>query len=460
MSAQTFTVLHSFNVDDGAQPLSGLVQGLDGNLYGTTSEDLLGRTYHGTLFKITTGGTVTNLHKFNGLGDGGVLFAGLTLTPDGSFYGVTNGGGPDAAGTIFKYSGGKVTTLYLFDRDTADFPFGGLFLAADGNLYGTTTDSGDKASSVGTVFRITQGGVFTILYKFAEKGADGDYPEGQLVQNGDGSLYGTTNQGGAQGDGTIFKINQAGDLTTLYSFCSVGTQCLDGAAPQAGLILGNDGAFYGTTYSGGDNSCQPADSCGTLFKYSQSGLTTLHVFQPGEGAQPTAPLYQGTDGNFYGAAVIGGKVWDPSCTEGCGTLFSLTPSDNLTVLHTFCETAGCPDGQNPYGPVVQATDGNFYGTAEQGGSSGDGIVYKLSLGLPPFVKLLPEFGVTGQSVRILGNNLLGTTGVTFNGTPAEFAVNTNSFLTATVPAGATSGTVQVTTANRVLTSNVTFHVSR
>lgn len=141
-------------------------------------------------------------------------------------------------------------------------------------------------------------------------------------------------------------------------------------------------------------------------------------------------------------------------------MFSITPSGSFTLLHTFCPTEDCLDGAAPVAPLVQGTDGDFYGVTSGGGASSLGTVYKLSLGLLPFIKLLPALGIIGQSIRVLGNNLLGATGVAFNGTPAEFTVNTNSFITAKVPAGATSGTVQVTTANGVLSSNVSFRVDR
>ncbi|MBA3914065.1 MAG: hypothetical protein H0X25_09495 [Acidobacteriales bacterium] len=459
--AQTFTVLHSFNRTDGAQPYAALVQGLDGSFYGTTSG---GGTQngHGTIFKITASGAFTNLFNFNGQGDGGQPDAGLTLVPDGSLYGVTNVGGlPDRAGTIFKFSDNALTTLHSFDRSIASLPFGGLLLSADGNLYGTTSgEGGDTQETAGTVDRITRDGAFTIVHHFVYGSNDGWDPHAQLVQNRDGALYGTTTIS-LDNPGTIFRINQAGDVTTLYRFCSSGDTCPDGGFPDGGLAQGADGAFYGATKIGGDPLCGLTSGCGTLFKLDRSGLTTLHVFENSDGAAPETALYQATDGNFYGTAFQGGNLEAEECFGvGCGTIFSLSPSGSFTLLYSFCATTGCPDGRAPFGPLTQGTDGNLYGTAAFSGTSDVGVIYKLSLGLPPFIKLLPASGVTGKSIRILGNNLLGTTGVTFNGVPAEFTVNTNSFITAKVPAGATSGTVQVTTPNGVLSSNIAFHVSR
>lgn len=325
-SAQTYTVLHSFDGTDGAAPYAGLVQGLDGSFYGMTSDIGLGQAYHGTIFKIAPGVTFTTLHAFNGLGDGGRPESALTLTPEGSFYGVTFGGGFIAAGTVFKYSDGVLTTLHEFDRKAGSFPRGALLLAADGDLYGTTSDSGDKLETAGTVFRVTPDGGLTIIYNFPFEGQDGNTPYGRLVQNRNGALYGIANAGGANGDGTIYKIDQAGRVVTLYSFCSL-DDCADGTNVQAGLIQGADGVFYGATYAGGGVTCSPI-ACGTLFKYTQSGLTKLHTIDFTDGALPTASLYQATDGKLYGTASGGGNTEGSfSCSSfGCGTAFSLTPS--------------------------------------------------------------------------------------------------------------------------------------
>ncbi|MBA3914063.1 MAG: hypothetical protein H0X25_09485 [Acidobacteriales bacterium] len=459
--AQTFTVLHTFHRGDGAQPVSALVQGLDGSFYGTTS-GAGGTDGHGTIFKITPAGVFTSLHVFSEPPDGATPYGGLTLVPDGTFYGVTSGTSISGlAGTVFKYSSDTLTTLHTFSTEDGAHPYATLLLAADGNLYGTTTQGGTpEQSSIGTVFRITESGDFAGLYNFASGGDDGEYPYGALAQNDAGAIYGTTRFGGAHNQGTLFRINKAGSFTTLYSFCAIGDTCTDGATTFAGLIQGADGAFYGVTYSGGNATCAPSNVCGTAFKYDKNGLITLHSFQGNDGGAPEAPLYQGTDGNLYGTASNGGHADSVCGLVGCGTIFSVTPSGVFNLLYQFCAAAGCADGARPLAGLVQGTDGNFYGATNIGGSSNVGVIYKLSVGLPPFIKLLPGLGVTGQSIRILGNNLLGTTGVTFNGAPAEFTVNTNSFITAKVPAGVTSGTVQVMTPNGVLSSNVAFQVSR
>jgi uncharacterized repeat protein (TIGR03803 family) len=459
VEAQTFTVLHTFQGSDGAQPQSALVQGFDGNFYGTTAGGG-GPTGHGTIFKITPSGLLTTLFVFDNLEDGAKPYAGLTLGPDGAFYGDTWGNtSAGLHGTVFRFSAGVLTTLHTFNSVDGAYPYAPLLLAGDGNFYGTTTQFGTDQHNAGTVFRISRNGDFASLHTFALGGSDGEFPYGQVVQNGDGALFGTTQAGGAHNVGTVFKIDQAGNSTTLYSFCSVGENCTDGATVYAGLAQGNEGAVYGVTYAGGNVSCQPSQACGTVFKFTPQGLTTLHAFNGSDGGAPQAPLYEATDGNFYGTA-SSGAILGEFCFFGCGTVFSMTPSGSFTVLHSFCESTGCPDGAVPQSALVQGTDGDFYGMTDIGGSADLGVVYKLSLGLPPFVKLLPAFGTVGQSIRILGTDLLGTIGVTFDETPAEFTVNTNSFITATVPTGATSGSVRVTTPNGVLSSNVIFRVSQ
>ena len=294
---------------------------------------------------------------------------------------------------------------------------------------------------------------FTVLHTFDS--TDGASPYASLVQGTDGNLYGTTRSGGAHNYGTVFRITLAGSLTTLHSFCSR-TNCADGEHLFAGLIQGSDGNFYGTTGYGGSNG-----SFGTIFKISPSGkLTTLHSFcsqsHCTDGYYPYAGLIQGTDGNFYGATEFGGG-------NSSGTIFKITPTGVLTTLHSFCSQAHCADGLSPYAGLVQDTNGKFYGTAQQGGSTstcsgGCGTVFSLSVGLGPFVITQPTSGKPGQLVKILGTNLTGSKIVTFNGTAAVFKVVSSSLITATVPAHATTGEVRVTPPSRTLSSNVPFRV--
>jgi len=256
----TLTTLYSFTGGDGEFPYAGLVQGSDGNFYGTTvfgGADCLDLGC-GTVFQITPSGTLTTLYIFAG-SDGANPYAGLVQGSDGNFYGTTKLGGlgpcTGGCGTVFKITpSGTLTTLYGFAGSDGEFPYAGLVQGSDGNFYGTTYGGG--ANSDGTVFKITPGGTLTTLYSFAS--SDGASPIAGLVQGSDGNFYGTTAGGGANSDGTVFKITPSGALTTLYSFAGNG-----GANPDAGLVQGSDGNFYGTTAGGG------ANNKGTVFRLSQ-----------------------------------------------------------------------------------------------------------------------------------------------------------------------------------------------
>jgi uncharacterized repeat protein (TIGR03803 family) len=305
---------------------------------------------------------------------------------------------------------------------------------------------------VNELVRHNTSGRLTTLYSFCSQTdcADGSEPFAGLALDASGSLYGTTYIGGSNGYGTVFKVSPSGAFTTLYSFCSEGG-CGDGKNPLAGLVQGTDGNFYGTTEFGG------ASNAGTVFKITSNGvLTTLHSFDFTDGYSPVAALIQSTDGNLYGTTHYGG-------VKGFGTLFKISLSGTLTTLHSFCYRAGCPDGAYPVAPLVQDTDGKFYGTTRFGGtndacSGGCGTVFGLSMGLGPFVETRPIAGKIGAAIKILGTNLTGATSVTFNGTAAVFKVVSSSFITTTVPAGATSGNVQVVTPGGTLRSNVPFRV--
>ena len=200
---------------------------------------------------------------------------------------------------------------------------------------------------------------------------DGAYPEAGLVQASDGNFYGTTEGGGTGTFGTVFKITSNGTLTTLYNFC-VQYPCADGAAPPGVLVQSTDGNLYGTTIAGGTSSTC-SGGCGTVFKITTSGaLTTLHSFVGSDGVSPFPGLVQASDGNFYGTTYEGGNT-------DYGTVFKITPSGTLTTLYTFCSQIGCTDGTQPYAGVIQATDGNFYGTTEYGGGVDNaGTVYELT----------------------------------------------------------------------------------
>jgi uncharacterized repeat protein (TIGR03803 family) len=459
-TAQTFKTLFSFNGNDGGVPAYGpLVQGLNGNLYGTTEGGGNESDAVGTVYRITPGGTFTSLHTFTCPGhvcsEGADLFGGLVLATNGDFYGTTWYGGKAERGTVFKITEAGTFTMLLSLFLDGRNPVAGLIQAADGNFYGTSERGGTHTG--GSVFKATPGGKLSALYSFCSQTncADGESPYGPVIQGIDGNFYGTTLSGGtstsqciggAIGCGTAFELTPTGTLTTLYSFCSQ-TNCTDGANPYAGLVQAADGNFYGTTSGGG------ATNVGTVFKLTPSGtLTTLHAFDVADGYVPYAGLMQGTDGNLYGTTSGGGA-------HGLGTVFKITTDGTLTTLHSFCSESNCADGSAPWAGLVQATNGSFYGTTSSDGGSGPGKVFKLSVGLGPFVETLPTSGNVGTAIKILGTNLGGATGVSFNGTAATFSVVSNTEIKATVPNGATTGFVTVTTPAGNLKSNKEFLVT-
>ena len=232
----------------------------------------------------------------------------------------------------------------------------------------------------------------TTLYTF--NGTDGDNPQAGLIQATDGNFYGTTFSGGTSnycgyGCGTVFKITPSGSLTTLHSFSGT-----DGFNVQAGLVEGTDGNFYGTTVNGGPQNV------GEVYKITPSGtLAVLYTFcsQTGctDGEYPKAGLVQATDGNFYGTTSAGG-------THSQGTVFAITPSGSLSTLYSFCPQSGCADGANPVAGVIQASDGNFYGTTYGGGSNNSGTVFKLTPLVPTTTVLgtAPNPSNLGQAVTM------------------------------------------------------------
>jgi uncharacterized repeat protein (TIGR03803 family) len=455
--AQTFKTLYSFcsksDCTDGGYPVAGLAQATDGNFYGTTSG---GGAYNaGTVFKITPGGALTTLYSFcskSDCTDGGNPQAGLVQGTDGDLYGTTYGGGsgPNDGGTVFKMTPeGVLTTLHSFDGPEGANPQAGLVQATDGNFYGTTWSGGankcPEGFSCGTVFKITPSGTLTRLHSF--DGTDGAHPTAGLVQ-ANGDLYGTTYQ--TVTGGTIFRITPGGVLTTLYTFCD--GPCCSCPTNANQLIHAADGNFYGTTINGGDNSIP----YGTVFRMTPSGvLTTLHSFDFTDGANPYGALVQATDGNFYGTTYAG--------ANGPGTVFEITLNGTLKTLYSFCAETNsngyCPDGADLAAGLIQATNGTFYGTTRFGGPDNDGTLFSLSVGLKPFVETQSTSGKEGAKIGILGQGFKSSSVVKFGGTKATtIRFSGTTFITATVPAGALTGAVTVTTGTTTLTSSKTFDV--
>jgi uncharacterized repeat protein (TIGR03803 family) len=282
------------------------------------------------------------------------------------------------------------TNLYsLGNPADGAYPQDALLQGSDGNFYGTANYLG--AQNLGTVFRISPSGSYSNLYSFGSLTNDGANPYGGLVRGTNGNFYGTTQGGGTNGFGTVFRISPSGSYSNLYSFAS---STNDGANPYGGLVQGSDGNFYGTTEVGGTNAC----GCGTVFRISPSGNhTTLHSFAgpPTDGAYPFAGLARGTDGNFYGTTFGGGS-------PGPGTVFRISPSGTYSNLYSFGSQPN--DGANPFAALVQGSDGNFYGTTENGGTPGPGTVFRLTVPLNP-----PPWPINQiTSVRVAVTNIIFT----------------------------------------------------
>jgi uncharacterized repeat protein (TIGR03803 family) len=433
--AQSYSVIYNLGDHTGdplnPQELGVIAQGRDGNLYTTTPK---GGSGSGTAFKLTPSGKLTVLTNF------AYAYSGLSLGSDGNFYGSTYYGGTSNRGTLFRITPkGTLTTLYDFagGNDGAN-PWAPPIPAWDGNFYGTTEFGG--TDGVGTVYRITPKGKLTTLFEFNR--TSGSNPIAPLIQAADGSLYGTTQYGGANNAGTVFRMTLSGAVTLLHSFGNA-----SGSQPQAALIQGSDGNFYGTTPKGGTGNA------GLLFKITPKGVfSVLHSLNgTTDGAAPYAGLVQATDGNLYGVAQNAGN----GSGYGYGTIFKLTTTGKFSVVHTFDEA----DGNLPSVTLMQHTNGVLYGNTQNGGGYlNTGVLFKVKISAKPFVSLLPILGKVGATIEFLGQGFTRTTKVSFNGVSANFTVVSNTYLTAVVPAGATTGQVTVTTPGGTLTSNKVFHV--
>lgn len=458
--AQTFSVVYNFGSqnNDPVNPLySGIIaQGRDGNLY---SSALGGTNNSGAAYSVTPSGTLTELYAFGSLTDGVQPIGGLSLGTDGDLYGTTSSGLSNASyGTIFKMTpSGTLTTLYTFtDGPDGAAPYAPPIEGRDLNFYGTACTSCDgSATGFGSIYKITPSGTFSVLYTC--NATDCFDPEAPLIQGTDGNFYGTSAYGGVSEEGSVFRITSAGKLTVLYSFD--GTH---GAHPVGPLVEGTDGNFYGTTV--GDTKT----GYGVVFRMTPAGkITVLHYMNyTTDGAYPYAGLVQATDGNFYGAN-SGGGAFSASCAA-CGTIFKVARKGTgfvFSTLHSFDQT----DGETPYTTIFQHTNGLLYGTTEQGGvgnvdihcSAGVcGVLYSENIGAAPFVALVSRAGKVGAKIELLGQNFTKSSVVTFGTVVATtVTLSGSSLLVATVPNGATTGFVTVTTTGGTLTSSKTFLVT-
>jgi uncharacterized repeat protein (TIGR03803 family) len=438
-SGKEVTVLYSFGETSTAPqyPQGVIAQGRDGNLYSTTPYG--GSTDDGTVYKITPAGELTVLYELTTCRGA----SGLTLGTDGSFYGTSTCDG-NGYGSAFRVTpDGKLTTLYDFSGQNYDaYPFAPPIQASDGNFYGTT--DGDFVGNGGTVYRMTPSGRETTLFTFDR--TDGAGPGDPLIQATDGNFYGTTQQGGASGRceqygcGTVFKVTPKGTEAVLHSF---NVQNFDCYYPVAPVVEGGDGNLYGTVPYGGPNGY------GCVFRISRAGkYAILHSFNLTDGLNP-GPLLLATDGNFYGTTGGGGQ-------SDAGTIYKITPRGKFSVIYSFNGT----DGLAPDCALVQHTNGKLYGVTLEGGTYNYGTFFSVDLGLGPFVSLVSASGKVGKLVEVLGQELTGTTGVSFNGASATFKVVSDTYMTATVPKGATTGFVTVATPGGKLKSNKKFRVTQ
>jgi uncharacterized repeat protein (TIGR03803 family) len=373
--AQTFTTLYSFQGGtDGFLPASGLIFDPAGSLYGVTFRGGDSNCDHGlscgVIFEIEASGTETILHRFTGRADGAYPTGSLARDLAGNLYGATFYGGlpgcrlntTKGCGIIFKLDkSGALSVLHTFAgfTDGAN-PNGSLILDAAGNLYGTTASGGPL--NQGTVFELDTKGFLTVLHAFAGK-SDGSQPIAGVTRDSTGNLLGTTSVGGTRyfSSGTAFKLDPAGQETVLHTFQPNG---VDGNFPYAGLIpFGQD--LYGTTSSGGPSSF------GTVFKLDKAGNeTVLYSFLGGsDGRYPqnSGVVHDGS-GNLYGTTENGGDANDD------GIVFQLDPIGAETVLHRFSGK----DGSRPMAGVITDSAGNLYGTTYEGGAFGNGTVFKIT----------------------------------------------------------------------------------
>ncbi len=456
--AQTFSYFANFNSRYSG---SSLMQATDGNFYLGGGP---GAYRQGAILRLSPSGDFSVLYSFcsqRGCPDGRFPSTPI-LGSDGNFYGTTEAGGNRfGGGTVYKMTlDGQLTTLYSFCI-TNQCPDGAepgpLLQATDGNFYGITIGAAMQDS--GTLFRISPTGDFKVLHYFcsAVNCVDG-YEQSVPIQGIDGNLYGTTLLGGAHNAGVLYQLTLAGKYTVLYNFCSL-TNCADGGGPMQ-LMQDTKGNFFGTTEGGGKGRGSAAEGYGTVFEFTSTHqYMVLNTFDYVHGT-PFSGLKQASDGNFYGTTEGNSQV-------NGGTVYQVTPKGQVTFLNVFGNSCALDTGYIPAGPLFQATNGALYGATSYGNSVGDcdpfgsgyGTIYTIS-GLGPLVETVPVAGPVGQSVLILGNNLIGTTEVTFNGKSADFTVESDTYIKATVPAGATTGTVKVTTPTGTLKSNPQFIVTR
>lgn len=439
LHAQTYTDLHDFDCSvEGCQPTYPELLAQGRDGNLYGTTDAGGAAGMGTVFKITPSGTITTLYNFSGA-DGQNPDGGLVLGTDGNFYGTTTIGGTNNLGTVFRITpSGTLTTLHSFAASEGANPRGGVVQGKNGMFYGATCDQ----FGPWTGYSITSTGKFKLLTSSIPP-----CPFSGLILGNDGNFYGASQAGGTTYQGTVFRMTPAGAVKILYSF-----DYTHGSTPYSPVVLGNDGLLYGTTSGGGSGQG------GAVFKLTLAGkITLLHEFSSvsaTDGSSPFAGLVAASDGNFYGATSGG----ENSGSVPNGNLFSATSAGTYSSLYAFDATHGALAEATP----MQHTNGLIYGVTERGagpgGSRASGVVYSLDNGMPPFVLLMTRWASAGQTVQILGQGFTGASSVKFGTGSATFNVVSDTYMTAVVPADGVTGAVTVTTPSGPLTSNRTFYV--
>lgn len=414
-----------------------LIQGAGGNFYGVTTFG--GHHEMGTIFRMTPQGNLSKVFTFNGA-NGARPMAALVQGRGGNFYGTTQQGGTSGQGTIFKMSrAGTLQTLRSFVCHQAscpdgDFPDTKLVRGLDGSYYGTTYVGG--SAQKGVVFRIGPQGSFVVLHSFGHPTKKlGAYPRGPLLLASDGNLYGTCERGGAYGMGTIFMVTPQGQVKLFHTF---GPQDTEGIGPAGDLVEGSDGNLYGNTEVGG------ANQWGTLFKISLHGTYQKIYDFPSGSSLFLRSLLQASDGNLWGIF-------------NYYNIYAISTSGS--IVHNIDMLA---QGVAPISALMQGSDGKLYAGGDDINHGDKIVILAIYAGLLPPTPTIAEFrpasGLVGNEVVVSGANYVGATGVTFNGVSASFVVNASGVITATVPAGASSGPIQVTTPGGTVAGQTDFTV--
>src|SRR6185437_9401206 len=370
--AQTFSQIYNFQGgSDGGNPYAGVTRDAAGNLYGTTYSDGNFNCPNGgcgVVYKIDPQGNEIPLYSFTGTPDGANPVAGVVADTKGNLYGTTKFGGAKGYGTVYEVSPSGAEKILVSFTGGADggIPNGGLVMDKGGNLYGTTFDGG--SAGFGTVFKLSASGAFTTLYSFPDM-AHGMYPNAALLLDDSGDLYGTTQYGGVSDRGTVFKLDSAGRESVLYSFSGA-----DGAYPEAPLVIDGSGNLYGTTTGGGNSDL------GTAFRLTPGGIeTVLHSFTGSpDGEYPISGVVLDSAGNLYGTTYQGGRSGGAGFgSSNAGVVYKIDAAGNESLLYTF---QGMYDGQWPIGGLTLSPDGkSLYGAAEMGGSFCCGDVFQITL---------------------------------------------------------------------------------